>query len=202
MLRKREASADDHADYRAEDRPRREIREPMDRHRDADANVKCVGDRHTPKPSLFWKEGEDGAGHRKCNRRVRGRPAPENSAPQKAEFEDAGQIRPDIARRMSAAGKCLVSSGNESSDDLGLTDRPTDQTDLGASAKVAERNQQQRQNNGQDPANDHRREHAGLNERTARAKEVLPVKTGQNENHGQQDSCEMPQDSPGLKAGD
>src|ERR1035438_7819345 len=82
-----------HGPYgRSDDRAGREIREPMDGHGDAKADIERGGDRHTPQPPLFRKEPEKRDGHGERDGGIGGRPPPEDPAAQETKSEDMADI--------------------------------------------------------------------------------------------------------------
>ena len=139
-------------DHRSEDRSGQEVRAPMDGHEDADAHVKGVDYRYTPQPPLFRPKREDRDAHGKRDRRMRGRPTPEDSAAQKAESENVAQIGTHAVRGMDAARERLIDGSDKSADEFGLTDRPTGQTNSSASGKDSDSQQEERQDYGQESA--------------------------------------------------
>ncbi|SPE55440.1 hypothetical protein SBV1_2200028 [Verrucomicrobia bacterium] len=147
----------------------------MDGHRNADANIESVGDRHPPQPLLFRKELEDRDGHCKRNGRVRRGPTPEDPAAQEAESENTAQIRANDVRGMGPAGNRFVCGSDEAPDEFGLTDSPADQAGSGASDDAAQRKQEERQHDGQESADTDSRKHPRTKEWIAGREEIAPI---------------------------
>lgn len=124
----------------------------MDGHGDADADVKRVQDRYIAQPPLLRPKREDRNGHGKRNRRMGGRPAPEDPAAQKAESENMTQIGSHAMRGMDAACKRFVCGSNKSADEFGLNDRPTGQPNSRNAEKDTDSQQEERQDYGQESA--------------------------------------------------
>ncbi len=92
MLTQQKGPSHYRADDATDDRAGHKIREPMDGHGHANANIKSVGDRDVSHPPLFRKKRLYRHGHGKGDHGVRGWPPPEDPAAQNAEPEDVGQI--------------------------------------------------------------------------------------------------------------
>ena len=181
-------------DHRSEDRSGQEVRVPMDGHGDADAHVKGVDDRYTPQPPLFRPKREDRDAHGKRNRRMRGRPTPEDSAAQNAESENVAQIGTHAVRGMDAARERLVNGSDKSANEFGLTDRPTGKTNSSASGKDSDRQQEERQDYGQESADMDGWKHPGTKIWSAGGKEVAPVEPRCDKNESKNYGNSVPDD--------
>ena len=167
----------------------------MDGQGDADAYVKGVDDCYTPQPPLFRPKREDRDAHSKRNRRMRGRPTPEDSTAQNAESENVAQIDTHAVRGMDAARERLVDGSDKSADEFGLTDSPTGQTNSCASGKDSNRQQEERQDDGQESADMDGWKHPGTKFWSARGKKVAPVEARCDENESKNNSNSVPHDS-------
>ena len=119
---------------------------------------------------------------------MRGGPAPEDSAAQKAESENVAQIGTHAVRGMDAARERLVEDSDKSADDFGLTDRPTGQTNSSSSGKDSDSQQKKRQDYGQESADIDGWKHPGTKFWSASGRKVAPIEArcdeNESENHG------------------
>src|SRR5215472_7125830 len=91
--------------HRTNNRPGHEIREPMNGHRDAHADIKRVEDCQYTQPPLFGIKGEHRCRHGKGYGGMRRRPAPENATTQETKVEHVTDVRANVMQRMGATGK-------------------------------------------------------------------------------------------------
>ena len=124
----------------------------MDGQGDTNADIESVEDRHQTQPPSFCTECEHRRGHGEGDGGMRRWPAPENSAAQKAEVEDMTDVRADAVRRMDAARNRFVCGRDKRAEEFSLTDGPTGQNDPTISGNDAECKKNQRQGEGQQPA--------------------------------------------------
>ena len=172
----------------------------MDGQGDTHADIKSVEDRHQTQPPLFRTEREHRHGHGEGDGGMRRRPAPEDSTAQKAEVEDMTCVRTDATRRMDATRNRFVCGRDKRAEEFSLTDSPAGQNDLGISGNDAECKKNQRQGDGQQPANHDGGKHPRTKRRIAGGKEIAPVEAGRDEDESEKDGNDMPDDPPALEA--
>jgi hypothetical protein len=102
---------------------------------------------------------------------------------------------------MGPPGNRFIRGGHESADNFSLTDSPVDQTGPGTSNEAAERNEDERQDYRQEPAEMNGGEHPRTKTSIAGGEEIAPVKTGRNEDESEGDRNYVPNDHPALEAG-
>ncbi len=131
---------------------------------------------------------------------MRGRPTPEDPAAQNAESENVAQISTHAVRGMDAARKRFVDGGDKSADEFGLTDRPTGQTNSSASGNDTNRQQEERQDYGQESAHMDGWKHPGTKNWSASGKKIAPVEARRHENESKNDGNSVPNDPPAPEA--
>jgi len=172
----------------------------MDGHRDAQADIERIEDCHPTQPPWLRMEREHRHGHGEGDGGMRRRPAPENSAAQKAEVEDMTDVRADVVRRMGAAREGLVGNNDQGAEEFSLSDGPAGQNGSGIFGDETKGQQQQRQVDGQQPANNNGGPHPGTKHRIAGGEKPAPVEAGQDKDEREQDGDGVPDEPPAREA--
>ena len=199
MLTVQKTFSHHHANDRAEDGSGHEIREPMYRHRDAEADVAGISQGQPDRPAVFREQREDRDRHGKGDGGVRRRPAPEHPAAQPAKPEIMADVRADEMFRMHPARERLVGGREQGTDERRLADGPSGQREPRAARDGAGKNQDERQHERHESADGRGGKHPLAQHRAARGTEIKPVETGLNQNERERDEEQMPENHPPLE---
>jgi hypothetical protein len=109
-------------------------------------------------------------------------------------------VRADAVRRMDAARNCLVDGGDKRAEEFSLADSPTNQNGSGTLDNEADHKKNQRQDDGQQPANPDGGPYPRTKCRIAGGEEPAPVEAGHDEDESENDGNNMPDDLPACEA--
>lgn len=128
-----EVPTDGQSNDRSENRAGYKFRQPMDRHRNAPADVNRVEQYQRGQQFIFRIQRDQAKRHRKRHRGVRRRPAPKNAAAHQAELKAVaginvrggqGFVMSAVKRRRDPARERLVKTGGQPAEQRRLPERP------------------------------------------------------------------------------
>lgn len=194
-----ETASDHETDHATDNRAGGEIRKPMDGHRNAQTDVKGVGEREQLEKPLFREKCHNGDGHGEGDGGVRRRPAPENAAAIKSEPEFAADVVAHDVRWVNATGKEFVNGGNEPADEGSLSNREADAIDSGISKGESDDEHCDGHEHRQKHSGEQRKMPPAMSNNISGGDEIRPIESGQDEHERKRDGKQMPKNQPAFE---